>query len=114
MTRSPAGPCAVCWKQPTGRWKTSDVWGSHERVDACYQFSRLKGNSTNDISIVNTPTYIAYHVKDTNAGENSEKRGVWTKVDAAWPNKDGKGFNIVLDVIPLDGRLILREPMERE
>ena len=64
--------------------------------------------------MANNPTYIAYHVKDTNAGENGEKRGVWTKVGAAWPNKDGKGFNVALDVIPLDGRLILREPMERE
>jgi hypothetical protein len=61
----------------------------------------------------NTPAYIAYHVKDTAAGENGEKRGVWTRVGAAWPNKDGKGFNVVLDVMPLNGRLILREPMER-
>jgi hypothetical protein len=64
--------------------------------------------------MANTPTYIAYHVKDTTAGENGEKRGVWTKVGAAWPNKDGKGFSVVLDVIPLDGRLMLREPMEKE
>ena len=64
--------------------------------------------------MANTPAYIAYHVKDTSAGENGEKRGVWTKVGAAWPNKDGKGFSIVLDVVPLDGRLMLREPMERE
>jgi hypothetical protein len=35
-------------------------------------------------------------------------------VGAAWPNKDGKGFNLVLDVVPLNGRLILREPLERE
>jgi hypothetical protein len=62
----------------------------------------------------NSPTYIAYHVKDTGAGENGEKRGVWTSVGAAWPHKDGRGFHVVLDVIPLDGRLILREPMERE
>jgi hypothetical protein len=61
----------------------------------------------------NTPAYIAYHVKETNAGEHGEKRGVWTRVGAAWPNKDGKGFNVVLDVMPLNGRLILREPMER-
>ena len=61
----------------------------------------------------NTPAYIAYHVKDTNAGENGEKRGVWTRVGAAWPNKDGKGFNVFLDVMPLNGRLILREPLER-
>jgi hypothetical protein len=64
--------------------------------------------------MANSPTYIAYHVKDTNAGDNGEKRGVWTRVGAAWPNKDGKGFNVVLDVVPLDGRLILREPLERD
>jgi hypothetical protein len=57
---------------------------------------------------------LAYHVKDTAAGENGEKRGVWTRVGAAWPNKDGKGYNVVLDVMPLDGRLRLREPMERD
>jgi hypothetical protein len=62
----------------------------------------------------NSPTYIAYHVKDTTAGENGDKRGVWTKVGAAWPNKDGKGFSVVLDVIPLDGRLMLREPLEKD
>ena len=64
--------------------------------------------------MANSPAYIAYHVKDTTAGENGEKRGVWTRVGAAWPNKDGKGFNLVLDVMPLDGRVTLREPSERE
>jgi hypothetical protein len=61
--------------------------------------------------MANTPTYIAYHVKDTSNGEHGEKRGVWTRVGAAWPNKDGKGFSVQLDVLPLDGRLILREPL---
>ena len=62
----------------------------------------------------NFPTYIAYHVKETTSGENGDKRGVWTKVGAAWANKDGKGYSLLLDVIPLDGRLMLREPLERE
>jgi hypothetical protein len=66
------------------------------------------------MSMANTPAYIAYHIKDTAAGEQGEKRGIWTRVGAAWPNKDGRGFNVVLDVVPLDGRLILREPLERE
>ena len=39
--------------------------------------------------MANSPAYIAYHVKDTNAGENGEKRGgVWTRIGAAWANKD--------------------------
>ena len=64
--------------------------------------------------MANAPTYIVYHVKDAVDSENGKQRGVWTRVGAAWPNKDGKGFSVVLDVVPLDGRLILREPMERE
>jgi hypothetical protein len=87
---------------------------SSRRVDTRGRCSRLKESSSNDIAMANPPTYIAYHVKDTTAGENGEKRGVWTRVGAAWLNKDGKGFSLVLDVVPLDGRLILREPMERE
>jgi hypothetical protein len=62
----------------------------------------------------NAPTSIAYHVKDTTAGDNGDKRGVWTKVGAAWPKKDGKGFNVVLDVVPLDGRFMLREALEQD
>jgi hypothetical protein len=30
---------------------------------------------------------------------------------AAWPNKDGKGLSVQLDVLPIDGRLMLREPL---
>ena len=62
----------------------------------------------------NMPVYIAYHVKDTTAGETGEKRGVWTQVGAAWPHADGKGFNLMLDVVPLDGRVTLRMPSERD
>ena len=49
-----------------------------------------------------TPAYIAYHVRD------GETRGFFTRIGAAWPNADGKGFNIVLDVLPIDGFITLR------
>jgi hypothetical protein len=62
------------------------------------------------LAMNNTPTYIASHVKDIGTGDTGEKRGVWTKIGAAWPNKDGKGFSVQLDVLPIDGRLMLREP----
>ena len=38
----------------------------------------------------------------------------WLKVGAAWANKDGKGFNVVVQALPLDGRLVLREYKEPE
>jgi hypothetical protein len=63
------------------------------------------------LAMNNTLTYIASHVKDLGTGDNGEKRGYWTKSGAAWPNKDGKGFSVQLDVLPIDGRLMLREPL---
>ncbi len=51
----------------------------------------------------NAPTHIAYHVRDTGDG-----KGFWTRIGSAWTHKDGKGFNIQIDVVPLDGRITLR------
>ena len=62
--------------------------------------------------MANTPTYILYHGRNTSKDKDGKK--IWTRIGAVWPNKDGRGFNGVLDVVPLDGRLILREPLERE
>ena len=33
----------------------------------------------------------------------------WLNIGMAWPNKDGKGFNINLQALPLDGKLVIRE-----
>jgi len=54
------------------------------------------------------PAYIAYQVREGN------QKGYFTRIGAAWPNKDGKGFNIQLDVVPLDGRVTLRLPSEKK
>jgi hypothetical protein len=38
----------------------------------------------------------------------------WTKVGAAWKHEDGKGFNITLSAMPVNGRLVIREPKPTE
>jgi hypothetical protein len=38
----------------------------------------------------------------------------WTKVGAAWPHEDGKGFNLTLTALPVNGRLVIREPKPRD
>jgi hypothetical protein len=50
-----------------------------------------------------TPSYIAYQVRDREG-----QKGIFTRIGAAWANADGKGFNIQLDAVPLDGRVTLR------
>ncbi|MDO9223589.1 MAG: hypothetical protein Q7U20_07745 [Caulobacter sp.] len=37
----------------------------------------------------------------------------WTPIGAAWPNKDGHGFNISCDAVPLHGRIVMRAITER-
>ncbi len=37
---------------------------------------------------------------------------VWVRAGAAWANKDGSA-NVYLDVLPLDGKLHIREPGEK-
>jgi hypothetical protein len=34
----------------------------------------------------------------------------WTKVGAAFPHKEGTGFNIELKAFPIDGRLVALPP----
>ena len=46
--------------------------------------------------------------------EDEGKGAFWTKVGAAWPHEDGKGFNISLSAMPLNGRLVVREPKPAE
>lgn len=54
-----------------------------------------------------SPSHIAYHVRDREGG-----KGFWNRIGSAWAHADGKGFNIQLDVAPLDGRVTLRIPSE--
>lgn len=58
----------------------------------------------------NRPTHIAYWVKD----RGEDKKGVWRQIGVAWEHSDKKGFNVVLDLQPLDGRITLRVPDEKE
>lgn len=54
------------------------------------------------------PALIAYHVPD-------REKAPWTRIGAAWDHKDGKGFTLQLDLIPMNkGRIVLRadEPKE--
>jgi hypothetical protein len=36
----------------------------------------------------------------------------WLNIGLAFPHKDGKGLNIVLQAFPLDGKIVLREPAD--
>jgi hypothetical protein len=54
------------------------------------------------------PSLSAFHVREASNG-----KGYWTKIGAAWSNKDG-GFTLQLDCIPLDGRIVCTPPKKEE
>jgi hypothetical protein len=50
------------------------------------------------------PSQIVYQVRD-----GAADKSYWTRIGATWPHADGKGFNLQLSALPLDGRVIIRE-----
>ena len=54
------------------------------------------------------PTHTAYHVRDREGSES-----FWTRIGSAWAHRDGKGFTLQIETVPLDGRITLRVPSEK-
>src|SRR3982751_1855612 len=38
----------------------------------------------------------------------------WLNIGLAFPHKDGKGFNVVLQALPLDGKIVCRDLPDEE
>ena len=38
----------------------------------------------------------------------------WLNIGLAFPHKDGNGFNVVLQALPLDGKIVCREITEED
>ena len=49
------------------------------------------------------PSLIAYQVRD-----GKDDQSFWTRIGVAWATKDGKGYTIHLNAVPLDGKIVLR------
>ena len=65
--------------------------------------------SNNTESVSKAPSHIVYQVRDREG-----QKGFWTRVGSAWPHADGKGFNVQLEAVPLDGRLVFRVATEKK
>ena len=68
----------------------------------------MTDTKTNENTGSKAPTHIVYQVRD------GGQKGFWTRMGVAWAHKDGKGFNIQLDVVPLDGRITIRVATEKK
>jgi len=53
------------------------------------------------------PSFRAYTVTKREGQDD-----FWLPIGAAFPHDDGKGYNIVLQALPIDGRVVLRVPKD--
>lgn len=58
----------------------------------------------------NRPTHAIYNVIENPNGE----KPFWNKLGSAWPHKDGLGFNLKLDAIPLTGSMVIRVQTDKQ
>lgn len=63
---------------------------------------------SNETKETRRPTHEVFMV----VGDDKKSR--WTKVGIAFTNKDGKGFNIFLDAMPLSGRVVVLPIKEKD
>jgi hypothetical protein len=54
------------------------------------------------------PSHVAYKVRD--AGEKSH----WDRIGVAFEHKDKAGLDLILDCVPVDGRVSLRRPSDKQ
>lgn len=55
------------------------------------------------------PNLYAFAVEDAPRGQKS----YWTRIGRLFPHKDGKGYDLVLNALPINGRIVVRQE-ERE
>jgi len=51
------------------------------------------------------PTYQAYTVVKREGQDD-----FWLNIGAAWMHQDGEGYNVILQALPIDGKIVLRPP----
>lgn len=65
----------------------------------------MDDNQQDDQAKGRGPDYIAYTVRDGGPGKDAS----WNRVGAGWEHRDGRGVDLSLSSLPVDGRISLRE-----
>jgi hypothetical protein len=53
---------------------------------------------------------VAYTVSDAPEG----KKGYWTRIGRLFAHTDGKGHDLLLNALPVNGRIVIRQEEPRE
>lgn len=58
-----------------------------------------------------SPSFHAYSVREA---KEEGRKNHWTRIGAFFAHEDGEGGTLLLDALPLDGRIVLRTPKADE
>lgn len=75
--------------------------------------SKTSGKGTAEHAAEKGSRLEVFVVENWKGAEGDDKSN-WIRVGVAFPHGDGKGFNVELRAMPVGGKLVLREPRERE
>ena len=64
---------------------------------------------SNETKEARRPSHEAFVVT---GDDDSRKR--WTKIGVVFTNKDGKGFNLLLEAVPLTGKIVILPFREKD
>ena len=62
---------------------------------------------TGTMSEKKLPSHKAFAVE--NFTKDDKEKSSWKEIGVAWAHKDGKGFDLNIKLMPLSGRIVLRE-----
>ena len=60
----------------------------------------------------NKTALVAFTVRKYKVGK--DERQEWTRIGRAFQHKDSEGYDIVLQALPVDGRVVLRKPLPKD
>jgi hypothetical protein len=69
----------------------------------------MSDNTKTNETTGSKPSHIAYQVRDVEG-----RKSFWNRIGSAWMHKDGNGFQLQLESVPLDGRIVLRIATEKK
>jgi hypothetical protein len=58
------------------------------------------------------PVFHAFTTREY--GEGQDRKTFWRQIGSVFAHKSGKGFDVILDALPIDGRIVLLEPQPKD
>ena len=81
-------------------------YGLGQRANQTRKEFNTARNTASPASEPRAPDFLAWHVA------NKGDKAYWTKFEAPWFHRDRKGLSLQLEVIPINGRIVLRTPLD--